>query len=475
MPPSACSSKPNLAERRDGARRQRRQRAAAGRRATTTSTSEQNFPLLFAAQLELVTQAMICNAAPIIGLMPMYATCDFDFGFAGAPGSHHNGLSHTRYQAARRAAASTTRRIDIANLQAAARAPFATAQKWFMTQLVNKVVSVLATTDDPAAPGTKVLDNTPHLRDERDRRRAGPHAGQRDPLPADARQPPALTIGKCGGAIKSGQVVQFPIAEKATAATVNRPAADLYLTMAQAMGAANVTFPGQTGRPPRGARVTAAWLASLGAVWRCGAVRWAPASRPAGCAGTAGGTGTGGQHRHRRRPPGQRAPAGTAGTAGSTSTGSAGTRQPELQLDCSGPSPGGPFLRLLTRYRAAEHADGHLPRGEGAVDARRCRRATISAHGFDNDGSAQVGAQLAGAVRRHRALARDGAGRDAARRRSCPARPAPADHACAETFLNKYGRRLFRRPITTAEHDRATCRSSTRRRRSPTSRPRSSG
>ena len=29
---------------------------------------------------------------------------------------------------------------------------------------MNKVVSVLATTDDPAAPGTKVLDNTPHLR-----------------------------------------------------------------------------------------------------------------------------------------------------------------------------------------------------------------------------------------------------------------------------------------------------------------------
>ena len=119
-----------------------------------------------------------------------------------------------------------------------------------MTQLVNKVVSVLATTDDPAAPGTKVLDNTPHLRDERDRRRAGPHARQRDPLPADARHLPLVTIGKAGGAIKSGQVVQFPIDEKDKAATVNRPAADLYLTMARAMGAANVTFPGQTGVLP---------------------------------------------------------------------------------------------------------------------------------------------------------------------------------------------------------------------------------
>ena len=44
--------------------------------------------------------------------------------------------------------------------------------------------------------------------------------------------------------------MQFPIAEKSTAPMVNRPAADLYLTMARAMGAANVTFPGQTGVLP---------------------------------------------------------------------------------------------------------------------------------------------------------------------------------------------------------------------------------
>ena len=58
---------------------------------------------------------------------------------------------------------------------------------------------------------------------------------------------PLITIGKCGGAITSGQVVQFPIAASANAPTVNRPAADLYLTMAKAMGAASATFPGTTG------------------------------------------------------------------------------------------------------------------------------------------------------------------------------------------------------------------------------------
>src|SRR5262245_54237740 len=178
--------------------------------------------------------------------MPMFATCDFDFGFAGAPGAHHNGLSHTMYQA------NTTSPygqynspISIQNLQTAIRTPFATAQKWFMTQLVDKVVSKLATTDDPAAPGTKVLDNTliylfSEIGDGQD------HARVSEILyPQTPDHMPLVTIGKCGGAITSGQVVQFPIAEKAKAPMTNRPAADLYLTIARAMGAANAMFPGQ--------------------------------------------------------------------------------------------------------------------------------------------------------------------------------------------------------------------------------------
>ena len=77
--------------------------------ATTTSMRRRTSRCCSQAQLELVTQAMICNAAPIIGLMPMYATCDFDFSFANAPGSHHNGLSHSSRRSRRRRARSTTR------------------------------------------------------------------------------------------------------------------------------------------------------------------------------------------------------------------------------------------------------------------------------------------------------------------------------------------------------------------------------
>jgi hypothetical protein len=249
-PVSACSTKPNLPSVEMVRTRSAGNMPQPGG-GNDYFYKEENFPLLFAAQLELITQAIICNAAPIIGLMPMFATCDFDFGFAGAPGTHHNGLSHTIYQA------NTTppygqynSPLDIANLQAAARSPFATAQKWFMTQLVEKVVSKLAMADDPAAPGTKVLDNTliflfSEIGDGQD------HARVSEILyPQTPDSIPLVTIGKCAGAITSGQVVQFPIAEKNTATTVNRPAADLYLTIARAMGAANVTFPGQTGVLP---------------------------------------------------------------------------------------------------------------------------------------------------------------------------------------------------------------------------------
>jgi hypothetical protein len=249
MPPSACSSKPNLPSVemvRTKSAGNMPQPGGAG----DYFYDEKNFQLLLAAQLELVTQAMICNAAPVIGLMPMFATCDFNFSFANAPGSHHLGLSHTQYQAAPYPAGQYNSPLTIDNLDPKIRMPFATAQKWFMTQLVTKVVSVLATTDDPTAPGTKVLDNSliyvmSEIGDGQDHTRISEIL-----YPQTPDYLPLLTIGKCAGALKSGQVVQFPIDVKDNAPKVNRPAVDLYLTMAKAMGASNATFPSQTGVLP---------------------------------------------------------------------------------------------------------------------------------------------------------------------------------------------------------------------------------
>ncbi|MES1207167.1 MAG: hypothetical protein ABUS79_14620, partial [Pseudomonadota bacterium] len=206
---------------------------------------EKNFPLLLKAQMEVVTQAIICNAAQVIGLMPMFATCDFDFGLMGAAGSHHNTLSHRGGEQADGVQWNSP--VSIANFKVAPRMPFATAQRWFTQQLVDNVVSVLAKTDDPAAPGSKVLDNTLiYMMSE-----IGDGAGHKRTSEIEYPQIPAhlplVTIGKCAGAIKSGQVVQFPIDKPETAGMVNRPATDLYLSLARAMGAATATFPGTTG------------------------------------------------------------------------------------------------------------------------------------------------------------------------------------------------------------------------------------
>jgi len=107
------------------------------------------------------------------------------------------------------------------------------------------------TTTTLSPPGTKVLDNTliyvmSEIGDGQDHTRVSEIL-----YPQTPDYLPLLTIGKAGGALKSGQVVQFPIDVKDKAPMVNRPAADIYLTMARAMGApTSVTFPGQTGVLP---------------------------------------------------------------------------------------------------------------------------------------------------------------------------------------------------------------------------------
>ena len=200
---------------------------------------EANFPLLMQAQLELVAQALICNAAQVAALMPMYATCDFDFSFsqpgASAPANgwaHHAGLSHTRYMAA--AGAQYNSPLSIDNFDPTTRAVFAGAQRWFADQLDQYLLQALANTDDPSAPGTKVLDNTliywmSEIGDAAD------HTTQSMiEYPQVPAYLPLVTIGKAGGALKTGQVVRFD---------ADRPAADLYLSLCKAMGAGTATFP----------------------------------------------------------------------------------------------------------------------------------------------------------------------------------------------------------------------------------------
>jgi hypothetical protein len=75
--PSVCSSKPNLPSV-EMVRTQSAGNMPPAGGGNDYFYMEKNFQLLLAAQLELITQAMICNVAPVIGLMPMFATCDFE-------------------------------------------------------------------------------------------------------------------------------------------------------------------------------------------------------------------------------------------------------------------------------------------------------------------------------------------------------------------------------------------------------------
>lgn len=192
---------------------------------------EKNFPLIFQAQLEVASQALLCGAAQVVALMPLYTTCDFDFTFADAPGTHHNGLSHSRYERASGAMDNSPPSID--NLEPAARAAFARAQRWFATQLEKTILEVLMQ-DDPLAPGTKVIDNSlvywmSEIGDGAD------HTNMSKVLsPPAPSYLPLVTIGKAGGALKTGQVIRFD---------TDRPAGDLYATLARAMGVSSTAFP----------------------------------------------------------------------------------------------------------------------------------------------------------------------------------------------------------------------------------------
>lgn len=203
---------------------------------------EANFQLLLQAQLEVAAQAVICNAAQVVALMPMYATCEFNFSFTQVGGvapaggwAHHTGLSHTQPQQSQNVNYSAP--PTLSNLNPDIRAAFASSQRWFAEQFDAHLLSLLANTDDPAAPGTKVLDNTlvywmSEIGD------GAWHTTQSMNVFQAPSYLPLVSIGKAGGGLKTGQVVRFDN---------DRPAADLYTSLAKAMGAGTATFPGSTG------------------------------------------------------------------------------------------------------------------------------------------------------------------------------------------------------------------------------------
>jgi hypothetical protein len=216
-------------------------RAAAAGQSDEFFLKEENFPKLLAAQLQLAGAALRCNARQVVAVQPMYANCEFDFGFVSraepdrklpdTSGAHHSVLSHTGPQA---------NPYPQVGLDTKVREKFATCQRWFIEQLLQHVLTPLLE-PDPADPSKKVIDNTiVYVMSEIGEGAWHPTATAEIRLTGEAgvlSYLPSVIIGGGGGALKSGQVVTF---------AQDRPAGDLYLSLCKAMGVTG-TFPDSTG------------------------------------------------------------------------------------------------------------------------------------------------------------------------------------------------------------------------------------
>jgi len=172
----------------------------------------------------------------------------------------------------------------------------------------------------------------------------------------------------------------------------------------------------------------------------------------AGCAGHAGGSPTGGSGGSGTGTGGSGAGTGTGGSGAGTGSGGS----PNFSLACSAAQLGTPQLRLLTRTELQNSIDTAFPDIVGQWTASLPSN-TISAHGFDNDASAAIGGQLAGAVLDMGVsigTAVTGSNLNTVLPCASNATTKSTQDSCAQTFLTKYGQRLFRRPLTSDEQTR---------------------
>jgi Protein of unknown function (DUF1588)/Protein of unknown function (DUF1592)/Protein of unknown function (DUF1595)/Protein of unknown function (DUF1587) len=141
---------------------------------------------------------------------------------------------------------------------------------------------------------------------------------------------------------------------------------------------------------------------------------------------------------------------GTGNTSGGNTGGAGGT--PTLTVACQTPALGSPILRLLTRGEMVNTLNDIFPSVAGKWTST-LPAATVSSFGFDNDASSAVGSQFA-QLMLDTATSLATAVTGPALSNILPCSTSSPNHACAETFLNQYGKRLFRRPLSSAEHDR---------------------
>lgn len=148
--------------------------------------------------------------------------------------------------------------------------------------------------------------------------------------------------------------------------------------------------------------------------------------------------------------------AGGAGDPALHESGGAGGAAPSapgpLAADCTQAQLGKPVLRLLNRAQFTRTIDDIFPEVKSAWQ-NTLPADPVSTMGFDNDGSTVVGPQLAQALLDTASSVASTLGATALPS-ILPCSAAAADRACADQFLTRYGRRLFRRALSEAERTR---------------------
>ena len=143
---------------------------------------------------------------------------------------------------------------------------------------------------------------------------------------------------------------------------------------------------------------------------------------------------------------------GTGGTTGGTGGDSGSGGVPGFNLDCAAPAVGAPVLRLLTRTELTNTIGDVFP-GIQNQWTSTLPASTLSVFGFDNAASATVsnqGAQKLLETAESVATAVTGS----ALATLLPCSTTSPDAACATEFVTRYGRRLFRRTLTSPESQR---------------------
>jgi hypothetical protein len=126
-----------------------------------------------------------------------------------------------------------------------------------------------------------------------------------------------------------------------------------------------------------------------------------------------------------------------------------GTGAGTLVTQCPQPSLGKPMLRRLSAAEFQQTLTAVFPEVAGKWQSS-LPSDTVSAYGFNNDASAEVGNQTAQAIfdtATSLAVALTGTVLPTI----LPCSTSSPNAACATQFLTKYGKRLFRRPLTQAE------------------------